>query len=377
VYLTDGASADIFTRGRLFPPSGQYHAAINANTAKRGGGIAAAAFGGRSDIQLRLSSHDGRNAQIIASNEASQRGGAFFLQADTSSGTAYEVIACLRDTAVVNNRAERGAAVYSQRDSDGTIWGSSSIYANIDGFNPLICPIRDPSATCHPGSECAEFTGNQSTTGAVIDIEAAGGSDAWFARTKFVGNSGSALVYASSATRGADNPRMISSLFALNVVSTSLVVNRFSGMWFINNTVAANTLGAAVVDVRDFGGTLSVRRNIIIQPASNAVNTNGQSPPVGSISTNLTTDDGLTLIDPSNFNADPQFAPGYRLQRTSPAVDRTIRGATTPLDLAGYPRPVDRPDVPNTGGTADLGAYELQIATTDAVFASGFEPQPQ
>ena len=218
----------------------------------------------------------------------------------------------------------------------------------------------------------------------MVDLESGDGTFVWIARTKFIGNTGSTLVYRSNASgpnRYRSALQLTSNLFAVNTLSGALILSQSSSPWFLNNTVVANALGGAVVDVSGFSSSpesdLAIKRNIIIQPASNAVNTNGQSPPVDSITTNLTTDDGLTLIDPSNFNADPQFAPGYRLQRTSPAVDRTILGATTPLDLAGYPRPVDRPDVPNTGGTADLGAYELQIDATDAVFRSGFEPQSQ
>jgi hypothetical protein len=370
LYLTDGASADIYTRGRR-DASGQFSAAIYANEARQGGGIAAAAFESRSPMRVRLTSHDGRNPQVIANNQASERGGAFFLKAYTSTFDSGWAVLCLRDTAVVNNRADRGSAIYSQRDISSL--GSSSgsfLFVNIEVSGSADCPVRDSALTCPAGSECSEFTGNQSTTGAVIDLEAAG-TAAWIARTKFVGNSGSTLVYAADASGSGTfaSTRLISNLLALNAVSGSLLLSRGTKMWFLNNTVAANTLGAAVVDVRDWGNDLAVKRNIVIQPAQNAVNTNGQSPPADSITTNLTTDDGLSLIDPSNFNEDPQFDPGYRLQRTSPAVDRTILGASTPLDVAGDPRPVDLPDVPNVGGAADLGAYELQ----GVVFQDGFE----
>jgi hypothetical protein len=87
-----------------------------------------------------------------------------------------------------------------------------------------------------------------------------------------------------------------------------------------------------------------------------------------------------------NINADPQFVRGpspggdaswgtldddygdLRLQLISPAIDAGDNSAVPSgllVDLAGYPRFVDIPGIPDTGnGTppfVDMGAYEAQV----------------
>jgi hypothetical protein len=99
-------------------------------------------------------------------------------------------------------------------------------------------------------------------------------------------------------------------------------------------------------------------------------------------------DASLGIDGGGNLDTDPLFVdaagvdgiPGtpdddLRLQPTSPAVDAGDNAAvpiTVTLDLAGNPRCVDIPEVPDTGaGTppiVDMGAYEVQEMTEFEVY---------
>jgi predicted outer membrane repeat protein len=368
IVATDGTTLDLFPRGRFHVPTGTYHSVIYANSARHGGGVAAAVLQNR-DINVRLSSHDGLNPQIVAYNQASDRGGAFYLKASASEFN--RAILCLNDTSAIGNIASRGAVIYSQRDDDGI----GNYFGNEIRVNSQQCglPARP---RCAAGRECTEFSANQASLGAVIDDEGDGLST-FIRRAKIVGNTGSHVIYISPV-EGPAFPDLNSNLIAQNTVSGSVVYVRNSLLEMLNNTIADNVIGGAVIDAGPTDESIAhpeYKRNIIVQPGSFTLNLNGGTPQPGTIVDNLSNDMTLASYDPSNFSLNPLFAPNYRLSPQSPAVDRAVREDSPNLDAAGNPRPFDRPDVLDyqPGTTTDLGAYELQAGLPDAMFRNGFE----
>jgi hypothetical protein len=372
LYLTDGASADIFTRGRLFPPSGQYHAAISANSARHGGGIAVNGVGLPTVIRLR--SHDGRNPQVIANNDATERGGAFFLRASRVFGA----LLCLYDSEVSYNTAAHGAAIYSESGATGhgpsvRVNGLRSTYREC-----LFDAEWAQPSVCRGGEGCSAFIGNQSTIGSTVDAEAASNTPPdVFLTTKFVSNVGARLFNYDRPINGSRELDVSNSLIAINNLSGSVLNARGDfRVTFENNTVVNNTHGAPMLELGSANRSTSVARNILLaQPGRKVLDFVGAQPEPDVVEDNLSNDPELAQYSSTNFVADPRFAPNFRLQASSPAVDRAELGNSPGIDLEGNSRPIDLPQVVNLRGPTDLGAYELQAAppTEDLIWSDGFE----
>jgi predicted outer membrane repeat protein len=367
-----GATADLFPRGRFNVPTGTYHSVIYGNSARHGGGVAVAQFdrGSGPEANVRLSSYDGLSPQIVAYNQASDLGGAFYVRPDAGSdGYGYACLSLL-DTAVIGNTANRGAAVYATRANPNGQDQAAWVYVN---YATQTC-ISGARPRCGAGKECSVFQDNLSAQGAIIDSEGGTNGVLRIRRTKFVGNTGSYLVYLGGGS--GTTARMDSSLVASNSLSSGVLLTTSNRVEFVHNTVAGNAISGPVIEA-NASENFAFSRNIIAQTGWRTLLLNSGTPPVDGIVYNLSNDSGLAQFSGTNSTAEPHLAPNFRPLPISPAVDSVVLDTNYPVDLAGYARPFDRPDVPDSGPgrTADIGAFEIQAgsSTVDAMFANGFE----
>ena len=390
LYLTDGASADIFTRGRLNPPSGQYHAAIYANTAKRGGGIATVATQDDRHVVLLLSSHDGETSQIIAGNRATERGGAIYAKAfrpTLDAGGFARAVACLRDVRMSANSAPRGAAYYSERDVTAVNRSVSNRLYFVSTFSGGGCPVTgggsaNPRTCASTGAQsrnCNLVDSNVSNPGRIFEIEGTSEEAAYVVidRTRFYANQAQQLVYASDGA----GLRITRSILDQNQVTGHLIqITEANDLRIDHNTIADNIIGEPTMMRGDSvdGDDFSFTHNIVAQPDRQTLLINGSAQPsIGVVRNNLSNDANLNVIDRSNLTGAPIFNHGlgaYSLHPSSPGVDYFASTEQPPRDF-NFKVGVDLPTVPNAPGAVhDIGARELQSAGgPDALFLNGFE----
>ncbi len=140
----------------------------------------------------------------------------------------------------------------------------------------------------------------------------------------------------------------------------------------INTTIADNNAAFA-------GGALLLTEGVVSVEVANTILWNNFPDQISAASTlpdvrySIVMDgspgEGVLDIDPLFTD---RFAGEYTLQPGSPAIDASDNDAAAGLDrdLAGLPRFVDDPSTPDTGlgapPLADMGAYELQVASCPA-----------
>jgi predicted outer membrane repeat protein len=270
-YLYDRVSLDFFSRGRLFPPSGQYHAVISGNSARHGGALATiGGFGGTAPNSIRFSSYDNSGPQVIGGNQASELGGAIYMQAYADNDNAGFSRICMSDTTIVGNTAQRGAVAYSKNYTYGGESLGNRLYINSD-----VCGFATGRAPCVGGLECTSISNNHASLGAVFDFEPGIVNQLVLSRGKFVGNSGSHLVYFGGGSFGVgvdSDPslRIRNSLVVLNNFATGIVRAPNTETVAIHNTIADNTIAESSMNTSAIDtfvtGQFEVSRNIIIQP---------------------------------------------------------------------------------------------------------------
>lgn len=139
-------------------------------------------------------------------------------------------------------------------------------------------------------------------------------------------------------------------------------------------TIASNGGGGGTTapPLFDTNGALRLSRSIIWQPDRDIIG--GQTPSALIASALLLHDDIDFPVQSDIRRGDPLFvaqdAGDFHLSSDSPALDSTSQGDAPSVDLDGYERSVDLPEVANLDGPVDLGAYEVQ---SDVIFADDFE----
>lgn len=183
-------------------------------------------------------------------------------------------------------------------------------------------------------------------------------------RSRFADNDGGAGgVVASLGTAGDNGTRLVANSLFVGNPGAALASHRRVDI--VNSTFVGNGVGARI----DVGAQVV---NSIFWNNTVALDGNGASI-AWSLVQGL--DVGDHVDDGGLIDGPPLFAAGYRLQRSSPAIDRGLDNATDAaglvVDFDGNPR--KRAIVGNgrPEGVVDLGAFEYT-----PLFIDGFEPAP-
>jgi predicted outer membrane repeat protein len=349
---------------------------VYSNDAKYGGGIAITSSGD-DDAKVNLFTADSSRPVRITDNFAWSSGGAFYLKGNVGtigSFTHSVAILCALDFHIDNNSAAEGSAIHADYDSNPTYASGGQVYLNNCGGLP-------PSARrCAFGVPCNTINGNvasddqsNATLGATIRVGDA--SKVLGNRFAMQGNLGG---YAIRSSGDAGEAR-VSNCLQTNNQLTRQLVNAGGGYLEINNCTLANNAILSTDTIHAEGG-LTLVDSIIDQPGNLALAYSGGAPGPDIryvLSTDVSTLPGITGImagAPTYVNA----ANGdYHLQMESLGVDYAPMIAGDDRDLDNFLRDQDLPQVINSWGGRDLGAYERQrtfaCSVNDTIFCHGFE----
>ncbi|MCR6702129.1 MAG: hypothetical protein NVV68_13690 [Dokdonella sp.] len=332
--------------------------AIYGNTAVNGGGIAV--LGGiesASLAEVRIFSTESANPVRINANTATARGGGIYLKpdADLTSGDAL-VYARLWHTAIADNTAPDGAAVFLDYDSQpapGNPDQGANFYFNSRGesWNPVDPPPS--AAACALGRPCGYITGNHTgnPTGAVIRAR---GAVFTASRVAIHDNEAGRLFHATDERAFV---RLANSLLADNVVAEELVrlnaEDSLSHLAMGHVTIAGNAIGAASVLVVE--DEFHFDRSLVAQPGKRTLAAGGGARNIEYVLTNDNANmPGAFALSAPRF-VDPARG-DYHLRAGSMAVD--FAPAAGGVDLEGRSHDIDMPIGGTLNRTADAGAYE-------------------
>jgi hypothetical protein len=348
---------------------------VYLNDAKYGGGIAITSSGS-DDAKVQLFTTDRLRPVRITDNYASSSGGAFYLKGNVGtigSFTFSKAILCALDFRIENNSAAEGSAIHVDYDSNPTFASGGAVYLNTCGFPPTArrCAIGVPCNTIN--GNVATDTQDNPTLGAAIRVEDA----STFNGDRFTmqGNQGG---YALRSSGDAGDAIASNCLLTDNQLTRQLV-NAGDGDLEINNCTLANNAILSTDTIHAEGG-LTLLDSIIDQPGNLALAFSGSA--VGLDVRYVLSTDVTTLPVASDITAGaPTYVDAangdYHLQLESLGVDYAPIITGDDRDLDFYFRDLDLPQVINTWGSRDLGAYERQRVITcsvgDTVYCDGFE----
>lgn len=235
-------------------------------------------------------------------------------------------------------------------------------------------------------------TGGTSTGGAVFLVPSAFALTTTFTNSTISANTGATTDGAGfnlGAGTGTNTLTITNSTISGNSTSGfggGIEVTNASSVVNINNsTIASNTAGTGGgIDV--LAGTVNVRSTIVgdntattASPDINGAVVSGGYNLFESVAGATVTGTTTSNIVGQDPQLDPLFQYGgltqqHRIRVSSPAIDKGNSFGTT-TDQRGLPRPVNLPDTyyPNAAGgdAADIGAFEVQLATAASVTATG------
>jgi len=367
------------------------------NDAQYGGGIAALAINDGQEAIVRVFTTDPNNPVQISDNFASATGGGVYLKPKLSIDSATDAGLCAYDFRIHDNVAQEGTAIYADEDFDGIAdyHGGDVALNTLGSFasNSCVTPEAPPAlgaVACAAGTPCNEINDNVAedanavpTAGSTILMQEEG--DLYADRFSMRGNQGGHLVreITSSSFKSLYAFVFLSDcLLADNALTQELAVadgGSEGSFSFENCTLANNQIGAPYVML--MSGNFQLHSSIVDQPGRATLDYTGGNGGANAsyvLSNDISTlgaGDGIiegepTFVDAANGD--------YHLQTTSLGVDFAPTG-TTRLDLDRNTRVVDLPDVTDTSGPLDLGAYEIQVdtvlgcANADTVFCDGFD----
>ena len=376
------AHADIASSGYFGLP------VIYSNSAGYGGGIAATAVNVDADAVVRLFSVDADNPVQVSDNSASHTGGGVYVSTFVDTGSSIGTL-CASDFRIDGNSAPEGAAIYSDTNASlGNAYGgvinfnnTSNDGARHDCQNPQSEQTLG-AVRCAPGILCNELSGNvaQDTTGdptpgSTLLLQA--GSSFLGSRFSATNNTGQhvfRLVTDDNVLFSMDN-----CVVAQNEVTGELLnaspASSASVVKLDSCTVTGNNIGAPYVALfQPTSGEFDLYNSIINQPGRATVDSTAAALHAQFDLSN----DISTLLGSDVISGVPTFVDAaqgdFHLQSTSLGVDFAPQGSTT-LDRDGNTRVVDLPNVANTFGSMDLGAYEIQTGCyrSDTIFCDGFD----
>jgi hypothetical protein len=320
---------------------------IEANQARDGGGIYA--LGGsqlilRSLPQQRISIS--RNEAVLGT--APQRGGGVSL---ASLGTRFEASGVR-----IDDNIARGFA-------GGINVGAAE--AILDrGLDS--CAPSDLACSSLSGNQVLDDTGALSGFAAAAFVAGGGAPLLSIRQTRIVGNAAGTEVLRTGDGAALELSNV---LIAGNQTNSSLIRNGSSATMTADFVTIVDNLfsGALLQNVSTAPLALEVKRSILlVDGGGNHLSGTG------------TTAFSCLNTGPGGALGGSDHAPGffdasngqYRLRSDSANLDEcAIDGTETLFDLAGRPRIVDRPDVPDGAGPVDRGAFE----DVEDLFAGGFE----
>jgi len=371
---------------------------IDGNSAMYGGGMDILTFDDGIDAIVRLFTTDPAHPVRVQSNTASHTGGAVYMRPHAGESTYGHAVLCAYDFRIDDNIAQEGAAIYG--DADYSVGGLGTIGSNIAlnttfrffGNSSQCLQTEAPTAlgavACAAGTACNRIENNaaldssnsQPTDGSTILLQ----DDGYFDgdRVELRGNSGGHVL----RTVGDQYDTLLTNaLIAGNATTQELAAETDSddpSLTFDSSTIAGNTIGETYVFA---ASGLRLYNSIVDQPGVATV-----FPPItdGDNAKNVLSNDRGTLPDTVYIHqGEPAFvnaaAGDYHLTPTSAGVDSAALDTNywaTSKDLDRKPRVVDLPNVTNSFGPMDLGAYEVQLsavlscAIDDTVFCNGFDP---
>jgi predicted outer membrane repeat protein len=351
---------------------------IYGNTADYGGGLAATADGDGGPL-VYLYSTDADHPVTIQGNAATQQGGAIYAAASASSAGYTETSVALWDYQLTGNLAAEGAAIYGHSQSYTAISGETleSSFFTLNGASPPTGAVRcTPSLACNSisGNIAQDGSGNP-TSGSTIFLEERGSLSA--NRLIMRGNQGQSAVLGSNS----NDIELQSCLIADNSYTAPLIHNEgddslldlsdapiattISNCTLANNALGDTSTNPFMLVIYNYAGEFTLQDSIIDEGAQYNPEYSSGDPTSTSIHYILSryplvgiTQQDLVQGTPLYVNA---TAGDYHLLPTSPGVD--FAPAIGGTDLDGNPRDIDLPDIANTFGIRDLGAYETQNET--------------
>jgi len=377
------AQADIGSPGYNGAPVIEY------NDAAKGGGIALVAqLPGThgSKVLARLFATDPSNPGAISDNTATSAGGGVYVKSveDPASGPVDADFSAV-NFRIDGNVAPEGAAINVDPFS-ALPYGTGYVE-----FNPLFEAPDNYGMTlpalgsvdCAAGAACNTLNNNaaldsssQPTAGAAIFVNNGGTVDVERFLMRF--NQGSDAIHLIRSY----GARIKNCLLADNTEGGELIRSEMMDTEIDSCTIANNTLGGPTVIYNTGTANLTnaLQDSIIDQPGWVTLN-------VGSyMNTAFLLSNDTSTISPygQNMQGSPTYvnAAGgdYHLQPNSLGVDYALSesayGDVTPtLDLDGLSRVFDLPNVSNTHGPRDLGAYEHHppCYRSDTLLCDGFE----
>ena len=378
IYAAGPAMVDIGSPGYNGAPVIEY------NSAAYGGGVSMDAAPDDANVTVRIFSVDANNPVQVSNNTASHTGGGFWMHPYLSgvSNTDVFPLLCALDFRIDNNIAQEGTAVYADTDSSvGNGAQGGLVYVNSNSGNLCSTPESPPSlgsVPCTPGVACntmngnvAEDNANNPKPGSVILIQDHGSLLA--DRLVMRGNHGAHAVRAFDSQLYVQNCLLADNTFSAERFRMENDGN-FAGLMSLDGcTLKGNSIGASSVIYSPYPLTLS--NSIIDEPGVETLSYTG-NPADLAVSYILSNDVSTLPFSAGIVQGAPDYVDAaganYHLKATSIGVD--FAPATGGYDLDRVPRDVDLPEVPNSYGPRDIGAYELQyVCSPDTIYCNGFD----
>ncbi len=337
---------------------------VSRNTATYGAGVHVS---GTAALDARTT--DAQRPVRIDHNQASNAGGALYVNGDQS-------LAVLYDAMLEGNQATLGGAAMVVDAGAVSIMRSTS---------RADTPSSD-AVPCAPSLQCNLITGNGSgsapgAVAMVLNPDTTQLSLIIFQGTRIIGNVGDSLI-ADGCTFGecghpmrvifenaliADNPgatRLLRSFFAMEFTC--------AGCTIVGNGTSANA------PLFDSNGSIRLFNGILWEPGRDVI---GGAIPASFISYDMLVHDATDFAAGLDIAVgNPRFvAPlegDYHLAIDSPALDRASASGAASSDIDSNLRVVDLPYITNARGPLDLGAFERQFPcseVSDSIFCHGFE----
>jgi predicted outer membrane repeat protein len=346
---------------------------LYANSARRGGGLAAVAPEGSDiDVCTRLFTTDASRPVRVHQNQATVAGGAFYARTNADFLPTRLAFAYIRayDFRFDGNTAPNGALAFMDGDFavDGR-WGSKLVLnqeaINIECDEPLFQLGRVP---CVNAQACnliennrAEDAGGQPSNGNVLEMRY--GSDLRASRLRMSANTGTRLLSWSNggySTVWLDNCALVGNTLTQELLRAFHEID----LRLERCTIGGNAIGAGSVLRHEEDDAIRLREGLIDQPGKiSLVHPNPTS--AGIIARWMVATETASLpAHPSLVRGRARFidpARGdYRLRVGSQAVDFAPAPSPVDTDLDGRPRDISLGSDHANAEIRDLGGWERQ-----------------
>lgn len=320
---------------------------IEANRARDGAGIYAT---GASELILRSRPHQRIS---ISHNEAvvgapPQAGGGLSL---VGMGTRFEASGVRIDDNIA-------------RSFGGGIRVAGAEVILDRGLNS--CAPSDLACSSLSGNQVLDEIGVLSGFAAAAFVAGSGAPLLSIRQTRIVGNAANSDILRAGSSAALELSNV---LVADNQSTSSLIHNGSSATLTADFLTVADNLfsGALFQNLSTAPLALDVKRSILLVEAGGTHLSGAGTTAFSCLNTGPGGALGGTPHAPGFFDASNGQ---YRLRSDSPNLDQcAIDGTETPFDLAGRPRVVDRPGIPNGAGPIDRGAFE----DVEDLFSDRFE----